>query len=467
MKLALIITNILFTFFFSVNFLSRNFESIENFLVLSILAISLSIAYLIYNGTQLISFQFLTLCVSIIFSYTSIVFYLYYGEIFTLFWVVKIKSIDYLFQSFYLAGIGIHALCTGIISSNNTVVKKADKFRKNNNLLEFIYCQIGYYFSFLIIIFETLRGKGLQFGLAYSTYSTMIVEKELSLIYLVTINFTLPLFSIYKIVMSKSKKTYSINLFFFGLPAVILNALTGDRDNTVGLIIIYFIIGYIYQFYKFNNIKAFNLGLLLIGMITFIGLFRETKEIGRDPIENRFSSNNLFAKVIIAGVQQSSSLQVLTGTLQKVPSQENYRYGLDYLRSVLTSIPFVQGLLNLEFSKKFGKGDSRPTEWITNHYVPCKCWGLGYLIFAEMYLQFGLLGLIFLSLLMGRISVFAWTKLLQLNNTKTVIFLLFISLGWFGWIRNDVYVFMKYVTWGVIFIYLIPFFVFSQEFFKK
>ena len=123
---------------------------------------------------------------------------------------------------------------------------------------------------------------------------------------------------------------------------------------------------------------------------------------------------------------------------------ENYRFGLDLVRSALQSLPFGTTILKeLGHNPRERKSGMfvQPTQWMSYHLNEREeMSGVGFLMLAEIFLNFGFIGAIFIPLLIVYNIENSYQNILT-TNKKLKVSELFIKLVFFLqiliWIRND------------------------------
>lgn len=341
--------------------------------------------------------------------------------------------------------------------------------------------KIGYLMYVISIVFTIiliLQGRGLAIMLneGYGAYrmidqgsSSNFTDKYLATI----LTWFIPWGTLFIISMSKTSKKYVKNVIIFGLPAILLIFLSGDRTAPLILIGLFFSLAYIKGYIKKYNIsKIVIIGGGIFLLIPLVGGLRGTpsKEWTVEKV-----SKILFGEELSLGDLVLSELainsQSLGGTLKIVPSKEPFRYGYDYLKGVYVGIPFSNYFFPLPEKYNFEKyGDGihpKPTRWFTYKYgwnaeifkKAGKVTGLGYHQIAEAYLQGGALAILILFFLMGFFLTSIWKKIINSSpnlNMQYALYMSFIMQPIFAWIRNDSIEVFRYFFYGYLFIYIIP-----------
>ena len=456
----LIVLNIAFLLFiyFSVDIIQiGNYNDI---LLFNVLTIYFFYFKLLRSGLKFISLENFSFIIINVFSVTSVIIYIIAPKIVSFFWVKDIFSELLFFKASILNFIALSSIILGLHKKSKGLHKKSKLFYKDNSFNQLRFERLFkflYFSSFLIILIETIRGYGIPLNLDYAVYSEKIYTGGLSKIFLANINYLLPLFSFVIISSSTSKKDFILKSLKFALLPILFAVLVGDRDVPIGVFISLLLIFKIKINEKISIRKMLVPTLLLIFLMVQIGNFRNSDfTLTTKVYQSEQYSTIINSTIFDAFLRQSSTMSVFVGTLKELDRTDDFRFGLDYIRSFFTGIPFAQSAFDLRFAAKFAEGNSRPTEWITNIYHKDRGSGLGYYIFAEAYLQYGVLGIIlfpyFFILLVKKINY----KLFSSNSSLKIAFYLFLFMGIIGWIRNDIYVFSKFFWWGLIICFLIP-----------
>lgn len=192
----------------------------------------------------------------------------------------------------------------------------------------------------------------------------------------------------------------SYGLFFY-IPFVSYNCmvmLSGDRGPMISLII-----GYIvsYTYIAKNRIKLpVLLVVLLVGMsfITILGMTRKFSQEGlsfKEKIELAFRSEtvNSYDSFSPNTAELAGSVRTLHMSINYVPEQHPYLYGLFQLKYVMAIVPFISSVTNQVFdSQSKYKGSASFITWIEQGDYPSS--GAGSTCVADFYLDFGLIGVI-------------------------------------------------------------------------
>lgn len=146
------------------------------------------------------------------------------------------------------------------------------------------------------------------------------------------------------------------------------------------------------------------------------------------------------------------SYRTLAATVHLVPEQEPYRLGSDYIRPILTPIPFA-GWRTLNKITD----DIQPSLWMSDFLLGTKTTqGTGYSALAEAYLQGGSIGVFIFSLLHGFILYRWWSFVNQYPTPQAITFTLIAMGSIYVWIRNDSVGIGRPILWAICFVYILP-----------
>jgi len=184
-------------------------------------------------------------------------------------------------------------------------------------------------------------------------------------------------------------------------------------------------------------------GLVVIFLIPGIKEYRETRSLAAtlslNPVEA--TSSTLF--------EAGTSVLTYAYTLDLIPSEKSYGWGISYLRAFLHLLPN----LGLTPGKSFMPDVlvSSPSQWLTARIHPAKYeqgGGYGYSVGAEWYFNFGMPGVLVGMIFMGYLLCF-FRKKLQAGPLWLVWSALFFSMLELI-VRNIIGAPLKAATWSFI-----------------
>ncbi len=223
--------------------------------------------------------------------------------------------------------------------------------------------------------------------------------------------FELFLFSayVYKIGINRNKidsiKSY---LKFLGFPIIVITflyltifGLIGDRGPMLTFITL-FLCSYFYLTRaKIKFVPLISLLLIITVTFNFIGFFRNKDETN---LLNAFINREQVKSISPNTYELAGSIKPLSIAIETVPKVEPYRYGMFQFNQIMVAFP---GLFGIYF-EAIGfdtKQDSRlldSANYLTNIYLgKYSSWGIGTNPVADIYLDFGPIGVCISFFLFG------------------------------------------------------------------
>ncbi len=207
-------------------------------------------------------------------------------------------------------------------------------------------------------------------------------------------------------------KSYGI-LFYIPLAAYLtMVLLSGDRGPLIELGLGY-LVTYTFVAQKKISLKSTLIMLLCAAfLITILGIARKISSDGlsfQAKIEKALQSDNSHLRHSFSPntVELATSVRTLHHSIKYVPEQHHYLMGEFQLKYIISSIPFLSGLLTPLFSshEKY-LGSAFFVTWIMQGDHPT--YGEGTSCVTDLYLDFGILGVIIGLFFFGRLM--RWTE---------------------------------------------------------
>ena len=143
-------------------------------------------------------------------------------------------------------------------------------------------------------------------------------------------------------------------------------------------------------------------------------------------------------------------MRTLNATVAEVPFNHDYFYGSLWVTQILSPIPFAQSIymdiIDLEWFEIDSSGYI--TYLVLGKYPT---WGLGTSIIADIYVNFGLIGIIFFMLILG---LFIKRLSIELKNPSDYKwFIMAITMGGisFYYARSNYLMSFRDIIWGFLF----------------
>tara|TARA_R110002051_G_scaffold31371_2_gene71522 strand:+ start:4271 stop:5635 length:1365 start_codon:yes stop_codon:yes gene_type:complete len=278
------------------------------------------------------------------------------------------------------------------------------------------------------------------------------ISKYFALLFQVSLTLTTGLI-IYK---NKEKYKGSLIKWFLGFDIlylvivvvyVVLFLLIGDRGGPLTLILtILLLVGSLVRKFKFYEV--FLITLLGGVVMTLIGLGR-SEASGLDIFgagSEKFEVSSGYDTTL----ELANSVRTVNATVAEVPVKHDYFYGALWVTQLLSPIPFAQSIymeiMDLEWYEVDSSGYI--TYLVLGKYPT---WGLGTSLIADIYVNFGLIGIIFFMFLLG---IFIKRLSIELQNPSNYKwFIMAITVGGvsFYYSRSNYLMSFRDIIWGFLF----------------
>lgn len=214
------------------------------------------------------------------------------------------------------------------------------------------------------------------------------------------------------------RKLYWANILSYVLYCVVI----GERD----FIFVLFSLGVMKVMTQKKKISFIKLGLGLFALISFATALFYLRDETQD-------SENILSAIL----GQGSILFINTYVIKIMSSGHQLFYGETFYNSLINLLPsFIY------------TSDYNNLAWFKNIYAPKSDSGYGFALDAEGYINFGLVGVIFVY---SSIAIY-WRLLMnRINTTEFYRYLTFFSIGFTMYsIRNDSLAFLKGILYSII-----------------
>ena len=346
------------------------------------------------------------------------------------------------------------SILSGIQSRKNRKAVREVDYTKAVNLIAF-----GLYgCSILIIMYVTLTGEGLSISMNQG-YRAFVDWKNgsssLSLtLFMAALNWLLPWSVLMILGCVKSKKQLILCAFLAGA-GIILMVLAGDRTAPLSLFILFFVRLYLLKV-NLNYVKILPVMALVFLLIPVLSIMRHE---GSSSWDSEFLIDAIFLEagdsfrvglnpISATLIETSLTFQNLMGTVMVVPKHEEFRYGVDYLKSLIVGVPFSGKFLEISPPDN--------SQWIKSWLFPLQMAGPGFSISAEIYLQFGNVGVFFFFFGLGYVLTYGWFYVCaNANRQQIVMYLLIIMQVILSWVRNEFTSTVRPIVWCWILVFLL------------
>jgi oligosaccharide repeat unit polymerase len=440
--------------------LSYSKSNFDSYCLFSVFFCPLQIALLIIGGNiSIISFPCIYLFITYLFSNSAFILYLFNGS--DGLQSFRIVDYDYLARTIPLVCLAFVSFSCGALIHNSNRSKREKLYSiykkyKHNNYHKIILLFLSLFImtiSLVIIIVGSLQGKAIALMVSEGYTSFAQVEKKDILTILIAASFSwlLPWSTIIIVAISSQSAFYLRRSFLLVFLTSGLLIITGDRGGALPILLIYV------QVYSIT-IPDFDLRKWLIFLLFAFFLIPLLQVLRAFPIvewnintiiniANNF--DDYFSNFSYALLGPFSSvIETFMGTLMQIKSWNDYRFGFDYVRSFLASIPF-----NSSIAPSNG-------EWVREYLSPGSPVGTGFMTMAEAYLNFSWLGIIFIYSSLGFLMAKYWK--IFIKNKFNVVELSLVLLLFYATlisVRNEATIVFRTLIWGYSYIYFLPIFI--------
>lgn len=311
------------------------------------------------------------------------------------------------------------------VTHKKTDIKKTEITKKQLTRLKFLIVVLFPLFVFLVgskFLAGTYDG-GNNWG-AGASYVYLLLHVSI-ILYLALVLLYIP--------QKKSITSVFISVFKFSTVTSILIAtylfiflLAGDRGPVIQiLILLFFFINY-----KHVKIKLPKFIFLIIVGATLMTIVKYGRTGGTETRGNTdifthgLQELNTSDTDFNPTLELASSNRILFQAVNTVPDKHEYLYGITMFGDLAAGIPFLSGVLKREFSL--------PTIYFSSTYFFTyigqgnnPTYGEGSEIIADIYINFGIIGVVFVMFFMG---VFLSYLSINFDSSNSFLFTLFLSL---------------------------------------
>lgn len=431
------IIRVFITLFFLINYYTQ-FTGLKN---LEVIILVYSV-FELYSIRRKISFPTLIFFLVFIFVNMSILFAnLILGDLVFIFW----RAYDefYFFRGLCALGMSISSMFFAVS------LFKVRKPYKKKVIFDPALEKVGVtllLISLPIALISLFYGNlGLMVNEGYGAFTDARKEGGLSRLLVLTLSYFLPWLSIISFITlfrnpPLLRKIVIIAIIFF---SIFISILSGDRTG-ISISIVGMLISY--EYLKEIKLSLFKLGVLGFSLLIIFNVVKEARRVGYGSYsisDNTSENSNEISLVGELSLIMSNQFQSMPATIKLLnEGTENYRFGLDLVRSTVQSIPFGTSILKeLGHNPRERKSGIfvQPTQWISYHLNERESMsGVGFLMIAESFLNFGLIGVIFIPAILIYFIEKTYRKLLKgRHKTSHYFFNLVFFLQLLIWIRND------------------------------
>lgn len=328
--------------------------------------------------------------------------------------------------------------------------------QKRNVLFVVSYKKLFWLSLFLFVLFITLAGSGFLSGSIYKGEGGTGAGEGVSVYIQLLFSISILVLTVVVILNSKSDHKLSILSWIFKLDKkylilasayVVLFLSIGDRG--VGMQVAFTFLVVFGSIVKDISLKSF-IAIIVLGavLMTLVGLGRSDDTGGNILIAG--AKEFEFSSSYDVTMELANSVRTLYTALDAVPEDHNYFYGKLWLGRILSVVPFSQSVyLQVSGDNEHELGSAGYITYLRFGLNPPT--GDGTSLIADIYLNFGLVGVIFFMFLLG---VF-FKKLQNELNTKQsfywIVFAgIFASVAFYMG-RGSLFDSLRPILWAAIF----------------
>lgn len=362
--------------------------------------------------------------------------------------------------------------CLGIVSWSFFYISAKDFFEIRNyknpnvnnvidNYIDFKLLAIVSYIFFALFI--VTAGSSFLSGGAYKGDDGGPAAEGIGAYVQLLLNISLLIYSVVVMIKLKQenqkieiKKIFNLNKPFFILATsyILLFISVGDRGTAIQLIIALGVLigSFIYPI-KFKLFASMLVFFAIVMSVIGLGRGEEGMADGYSAYQATKSESPFLASFFLPTLQLSNSARTLYSAISNVPEQHDYFQGRLMLGNILGTVPLARKTY-LEFfdTPSYEMSSSAYITYLKRGINPKS--GEGTSLIADIYLNFGYLGVV---LIMGVLGLF-FSRLDHELVTKRNLYLLVIativaSLSlYIG--RANVLVFVKSIFWAILFVFV-------------
>ncbi len=327
--------------------------------------------------------------------------------------------------------------------------------KKNSIKYQLDYKKLLWFSVILFILFLGIAGSNFLTGGFYKGQGGASTGEGISIYF--QLLFGISIIVLTAIVLLDNKSNYKTKIipFFLGLNKkylilagtfVLLFLSIGDRGGPMQLTLTFLIL--FGSLVRPISLKEFSL-IIVAGAIvlTLVGLGRSA-----DTGENILvagANKAEFTSNYDATIELANSVNTLYSVLSNVPEHHDYFLGKIWLGKFFAVIPFSQNIyLQLSDDKFYELGSANYITFLRHGLNPP--YGEGSSLVADIYLNFGLIGVIFLMFILGLFFKKLQNELDQQTSYYWIITAAFLASVAFYMGRGGLFDMLRPILWGLV-----------------
>lgn len=331
-------------------------------------------------------------------------------------------------------------LCSYVIGANSGIINSKVNRIQNREPISNRYLVVQkYLFVFFVAVYLYYNAANiLSGGFIYNEDAMAESAGSLSnysAVMILVMIFTILCSNVYNLKLNNEKvsvfKFVRMNGLLFNIPLVAYLAfvfMTGDRGPILTTVLAYTIT---YVVACERKIRLITLAIVVVvggTLLTIIGnVRRETNMLTIQEMVS-YRDNRDVKSVMPSTLELAGSYNTFTYSVDRIPSTHDYFYGLMKLRDLGYSVPFLYRLIPFAYSKKeYENGSSSYCTYLIQGVN--RTYGNGSSLLADIYLDFGVIGIILIMFFLGKFIVRLDFELFFGNN----LFWLMIGVVFFSY----------------------------------
>lgn len=237
--------------------------------------------------------------------------------------------------------------------------------------------------------------------------------------------------------MAKSSKAIIALIVFYIL--IFLSA--GDRGGPLQVVITIFLV-YSVRISPIGGVKFIALGAIGAIILSILGIFRAAGAEGVGSVQ----VNSLYDLTI----NLANSARTIYIGLAVVPESVDYFYGKMWLGNILGIFPFFQSLY-LDFSGDKAYMLNSATYITYLRYGEHPTTGEGTALIIDIFMNFGLIGVVFFMSLFGMFCKYLQSSTIRANSFGTVLAFALVGCTALYMGRATYFIYLQTLIWGLLF----------------
>ncbi len=347
--------------------------------------------------------------------------------------------------------IGYHSFFNIIINTRETKIKVSGNYKSFLSLSAISFSIFMLFGAKFILSGEYSAEAGMP-TLAKYSYSIFSISIILTTFFLIYNN-------------TEIIKKSPIKLFFISLPYTLLVVvylfifviISSDRGSALQLIsALLFTYSILIRSISLKTLLA----VIFIGgiILSIIGLGRNTGDVinkGLENLSSQISKNNI-PQIYTLSKDLSSTYRIYYKSIQYIENKDELLYGKSMIAPLLGVIPFSNTL----FFTLYEVSDQEKVEFGTSSFMTnlvlgkYNKWGEGSNLIADIYINYGSFGVIFIFYILGIVFKKLHLEILKKQNIYFMISAIMIATLVIYWPRSSLFIILKPIVWSIV-IYII------------